>query len=142
MVTLQLTQKEETMRDLFDDGCLISVYTRAQAIEDGVLVDVSEMGRESGIVAPVALTRTVWDGYVVPDAESKALGQDENGRLWDILWMMRCAIKREAGVSSEMLFEVLFMFRGKRPVKKTLKAACGPGDEGEMVITIMKPEED
>ena len=45
---------------LFDDDDLISSYTRAQAIADGQLIDVSEMAREAGIRYPVALTATVW----------------------------------------------------------------------------------
>ena len=39
----------------------LSAYTRAQAIADGILVDVSETAREAGFNIPVALTRTVWD---------------------------------------------------------------------------------
>ena len=42
-------------------GPVLSAYTRAQAIEDGILVDVSETAREAGFRIPVAVTRTVWD---------------------------------------------------------------------------------
>ena len=42
-------------------GPVIFAYTRAQAIEDGILVDVSETAREAGFRIPVAITRTVWD---------------------------------------------------------------------------------
>jgi hypothetical protein len=41
-------------KSLFSDDDLIYSYTRAQAIEDGVLVDVSEMAREGGIRFHVA----------------------------------------------------------------------------------------
>ncbi len=48
---------------------VIFAYTRAQAIEDGVLVDVSETAREASFNIPVAITRTVWtygnDGAMV-----------------------------------------------------------------------------
>ena len=40
---------------------VLSVYTRAQAIEDGFLVDVSDTAREAGFKIPVAVSRTVWD---------------------------------------------------------------------------------
>src|SRR3972149_219225 len=43
------------MNEVFGDP--ISVYTRAQALEDGQLVDVSETAKEAGIRFPVALTR-------------------------------------------------------------------------------------
>ncbi len=42
-------------------GPVLSAYTRAQAIEDGILVDVSETAREAGFTIPVAVTRTVWN---------------------------------------------------------------------------------
>ena len=52
-------------------GEVISSYSRAQAIEDGVLVDVSSVAREAGIKFPVAMTRTVWGKYVeVPEGVS------------------------------------------------------------------------
>ena len=38
---------EETTKGFWDDGEVIYAYTRAQALEDGVLVDVSEPGASS-----------------------------------------------------------------------------------------------
>ena len=55
---------EETSKGFWDDAEIIYAYTRAQAIEDGELVDVSETARESGIKFPVAVTRAVWAKYV------------------------------------------------------------------------------
>ena len=46
------------MRDIEDVfGPVIYTYTRAQAIEDGVLVDVSTLAAEAGIRYPTAVTR-------------------------------------------------------------------------------------
>ena len=68
---------------MFEEADLIHRYTRAQAIEDGVLIDVSAVAREAGIRYPVALTRAVWQRCVaVPHG---VLFQDEAGRLWDVL---------------------------------------------------------
>jgi hypothetical protein len=120
---------------------VLSVYTRAQALEDGVLVDVSGTAKEAGIRFPVALTATVYEKYVeVPEG---ATGQDEAGRLWDILWMFRCAAARFDG--DTLLFK-LYVRNHNRELEGqdlvTLKAQCGPGDEGEPVLTIMLPDED
>ena len=41
-------------------GELISTYTRAQAIDDGVLIDVSDVAREAGLKYPTAVTQAVW----------------------------------------------------------------------------------
>ena len=71
-------------------GEVIYSYTRAQAIADGVQVEVTKTAQEAGIRFPVFLTRTVFDAYVTvpPDVT----GQDEAGRLWDVVWMIRFAI--------------------------------------------------
>ena len=54
---------------MFHDDDLIHRYTRKQAIEDAVLVDVTPTAREAGFRLPVALTRAVWEHYVrVPGA--------------------------------------------------------------------------
>lgn len=115
---------------------VISVYSRADAIEDGVLVDVSETAREAGIKFPVAVTRRVWDEIVTPD---DSRGQDEEGRLWDLVWMLRNAAARNGG--SEILFKLAVVQNNKHEIV-TLKAICGPGDGGEPVITVLLPEED
>jgi hypothetical protein len=70
---------------MFDEADLIHRYTRAQAIEDGVLIDVSATAREAGIRYPVALTWAVWARCVsVPHGVEC---QDEAGRLWDVLFL-------------------------------------------------------
>ncbi len=128
-----------TMAELF--GPVISSYTRADAIADGVLIDVSETASEAGIVFPVAVTSAVWAEYVaVPEGVQC---QDEAGRLWDILWMLKCAIK--SGPSGSFIsfgVHVRNDNRNRTPPLRQLKAVCGPGDNAEPVITIMLPEED
>jgi hypothetical protein len=49
---------------IFDQADLIFGYSRPQAIQDGVLVDVSDTAREAGVYLPTALTRAVWERYV------------------------------------------------------------------------------
>ena len=121
-------------------GPVIDSYTRAEAIEDGVLIDVSEMAREAGITYPVAITHRVWSEYITPDERSRHLGQSESGRLWDVLWMYRAAARKFCG--SQMLFRLYFIMKRSQRRLITLKAICSPGDDAEPVITIMLPEED
>ena len=121
-------------------GESIHAYTRARALADDVLVDVSAMAREAGIRFPTAVTRAVWDSYVrVPPG---VLCQDEPGRLWDICGMLRCAIGQATGDTVRLQLHVRCDNHGRRPPLITLKAVCGPGDQGEPVITVMVPEED
>jgi len=133
------TMSEETSKGFWDDAEVIYAYTRAQAIEDGVLVDVSGLAKEAGFKYPVALTATVYGKYVeVPEG---VIAQDETGRLWDILFMLRLAAKR-GGDTLLFQLHVRNDNSDRTPPLVTLKAVCGPGGQGEPVITIMLPDED
>ena len=125
-------------------GAPIHSYSRAQAIEDGVLVDVSDTAREAGFRFPVVLTRAAWEDCVAwTDADShRQTCQDEAGRLWDVLWMARLAAQYKGISTYYCLDRVPRGGRGVRPRTVTLKLVCGPGDDGEPVITIMLPRED
>ncbi|MGB5564213.1 MAG: DUF6573 family protein, partial [Sedimenticolaceae bacterium] len=65
-------------------GQVISVYTRAQAQADGVLIDAGAMVYESGFRWPVALTAAAWNDCVAwSDADNeRQIHQDPSGRLW------------------------------------------------------------
>lgn len=125
------------------DAEVIHTYTRAQAIEDGELVDVSETGREAGFRWPVALTRAVWADAVEWDDSNAAL-QDESGRLWDALWMAAHAAKRAPERTDRIAFEVLRIPNTPKATKARLcwlVSHIGPGDTPEPVITILLPNE-
>lgn len=116
-------------------------YTRAQALADGVLVDVTETAKELGVKIPVALTHAVWHRYVELTPAAERACNDERGRLWDVLWMFRWAATSSPD-ASEVVFSLLVVTDSVAPSLVQLKAICGPGDEGEPVITIMLLEED
>lgn len=127
-------------------GKTISSYTRAQAIADGVLVDVSRLAREAGFRIPVAVTSAVWADCVAwTDADTKKqVAQDENGRLWDVLWTSALAAKRARG-AQRIAFELNRVPRGGRatqPRPVVLNLNIGPGDNAEPVITILMTDED
>jgi hypothetical protein len=106
-----------------------------------VLIDGSAVAREAGIRYPVALTAAVWERCVaVPPG---VLCQDESGRLWDVLWLLACAVRR-GGSGAEVRFGVHVRNKNgdRTPPLVRLKAVCGPGDRGEPVVTVMLPAED
>lgn len=136
---------------MFEDADLISKYTRAQAIEDGFLVDVSELVQEAGWVTSVAVTIGVWkDIENIPPSQSH---QDVTGRLWDVLhmglyshrgWLNRLTDEQKKHFNDMLPVEKyykLIMHCGRKKYK-ILKWNLGWGDEGEYVITIMLPNED
>lgn len=142
----------DTLTEFFGEP--IHAYTRVQAIEEGMLIDVSTTAREAGIVWPVAVTNAVWsDAIAWGDADDKrkrgrACWQSEIGRLWDVVWMASHAIRagphRGDDGSRNILFQVLRIprdGRGARPTLTTLSLHVGPGDDCRPVITIMLPSE-
>ncbi|MDA8260651.1 MAG: hypothetical protein M0Z99_34305 [Betaproteobacteria bacterium] len=151
-MTTQATTPADTMREIFGEP--IHTYTRAQAIEDGQLIDVSTTAREAGIVWPVAMTSAAWADCVewtdATEARKGYTGQSESGRLWDVCWMLslavRGALRRGLDASTQPLYYSLLRTptagRGVMPRKATLKFMVGPGDAGEPVITVMMPTED
>jgi hypothetical protein len=127
-------------------GNPISVYTRRQAIEDGVLVDLMQsetvgLVREAGFRFPVAMTTTAFCATVRELDKPLPAGQDLKGRLWDVLWMLKLAIKSSKAGNDRVKFSVV-VWDGKRRNKVNLWSLCGPGDKGEPVITIMVEGED
>jgi hypothetical protein len=127
---------------VFENTDLIHVYSRANALRDGVLIDVSQTAREAGFKYPVALTAAAWAKCVaVPPGVAC---QDEAGRRWDIVWLLACAIRGSDGGAREVRFGVHVRNDNREgtPPLVRLKAICGPGDDGEPVSTVMMPEED
>ena len=123
-------------------GEVIYSYTRKQAIADGFQVEVTKTAQEAGICFPVFITRTVFDAYVtVPPNVS---GQDEAGRLWDIVWMFRFAVQRSRPGCDRLLF-ALYVRNDNRAARLVkLIATCGPldMDDPQPAITVMMPDED
>jgi hypothetical protein len=123
-------------------GKVIFAYTRSQAVADGLQVDVTKTAQEAGIKFPTFLTRAVFDAYVT--VPSGVTGQDEAGRLWDIVWMTRFAILR-AKPGVDRIPVALYVRNNNRAARLVkLVATCGPLDidDPQPSITIMLPDED
>ncbi len=128
-------------------GEVIYSYTRAQAIDDGVLIDATEMAGEAGFKWPVALTVTAWSDCVAwsDDDNQRQVYQDQSGRLWDVLFMASFAVRTANNANRQLQFDLQRIPRNGRSTtsqRLTLKLILGPGDGGEPVITIMLPGED
>ena len=123
---------------------VIHTYTRADALRDGVLVDLSEWAREVGFVVPVAVSTSVWaDIESIPPEHNH---QDARGRAHDLLWMAAHACKGGIGhVTAIMPVEngVRWHRDITRPEnRQSYRIHSGPGDQGEHVITITQLDED
>lgn len=131
---------------MFEHADLVYAYTREQAIADGVLVDLRQNGlekvvRDAGFKVPIAMTAEAFHMYVEPTTHAKAAGCDINGRLWDVLIMLRHAIHRNKN-TDVLCFDFLCVTDKPKAQKCTLKAVMGPDDTGGPCLTIMLPNQD
>ena len=136
---------KSTSSNLF--GEVIHRYTRAQALDDGILIDASVIACEAGFKWPVALTAAAWSECVTwSDADNQRQAyQDQSGRLWDVLFMAAYAIRSANNIDRQLKFGLQCIPHdglSTESQRHHLKLVLGPGDDGEPVITIMLPEED
>jgi len=133
-------RQHEDYSDLFADADLVFIYTRAEAIADGILIDVSEMAGQAGFRYPVALTAALWSDIHAISEEYVGF-EDVPGRLWDVLFTARMAAQQSTERDSSSFMYSLVLHTGGNE-EYTVKLVCGPGDNLEPVITLMQPNED
>lgn len=121
---------------MFTEKDLIYKYTRREALDDGILIDISNMGREVGYKYPIAITLNVDD--IINKAVANERYNDYNGVLWDILTMSKHPTKRIDETSH--YFQVIITGVGRKHYHEFI-IRCHPGDDLEPVLTIMCPEE-
>ena len=122
---------------------VIYQYTRSQAIADGFQIEVTKTAAEAGIRFPVFITRGVYEQCVaVPPGVT---GQDEAGRLWDVVWMLRFAIIRSQPGTSRLTVALYVRNSDTHPARLTKFIATAGAvdiDDPAPAITLMLPDED
>lgn len=113
---------------------VISVYSRAQAIEDGELVDVSKKASRIGFRYPVAVTAGVW-----AELESAARRMDTSTEFPLLLLLLGLYKTIRALQGDTDRFEATHPLGGS---ELSVWAVVGPGDDAEPVITVMLQGED
>jgi hypothetical protein len=120
---------------------VIHRYTRAQAIADDVLVNVTAKARTCGFTVPVAMTASLFadcGGW----AEGSDWGRGEPTAEQFVQWLLCFAcetIRASRAINTDRLSLPLAHFAG---CPKTAVIHIGPGDDAEPVITLMYPGED
>jgi len=118
--------------NIFESTDIISSYTADEAIDDGYLVDVSEMAKEAGFKWPVRITQSVHMLCTPPKSNNI---QSYDGRLWDVLWMGFFEIKRDSNNHSGILPYKVKIGRKLHTLWLTIDGTSGPA------IHIMLPED-
>ncbi|MEB2158947.1 DUF6573 family protein [Xanthomonas perforans] len=131
------------------DHDVVSCYSRAQALSDGFLVDVTEAARRIGFRAPLAITEGVWRDCVAWDTHTSRVMktyQDEAARLAALLQAamsaVRDAMRRDDNSPQTFAFNRVAPSGTVRSASRTTAIIeLHGGDNGEMVWTIMASED-
>ena len=122
---------------------IVFTYTRKQALADGVQMEATPLATEAGFRIPVFLTAGVYEQYVkIPDGVT---GQDETGRLWDVIWMLRHAIRKARSDARRLRVELYVRNFDEKPAELVFLAAeigAVDFDDPRPCITVMMLDED
>ncbi|MFA9479831.1 DUF6573 family protein [Phycisphaerales bacterium AB-hyl4] len=118
--------------------------SRAQMIEDGLLIDLTDWARPVGIPIPVACTDLVWLTWIAPPPGTREVGQSERGRGHAILRRLAHVIRRHADTPlTRMPFKVLLLAspQVERLAELVAHGHLGDPPQRDPVITLQLPDE-
>ena len=119
----------------------IHSYSRAQAIEDGALIDVSKQARDIGIRYPTALTADAWtEAIALPRGIEFDAALWERSRVGEVLELAMTELESSLTKCVRFVFRVALSLDDSKRIE--LRATVSPGDDGREVLTIMLPHED
>lgn len=123
---------------MFTEEDLIHAYTRKQAIEDRVLMDVTEAAKKAGFKYPVAITQeAAWAASIIePERDAGEL-------LSAFVASVRSSAGRDAGDDpGEHRIVLRIETASSEGLLVAFKAVIGPDDDGSPCVTVMLPHED
>lgn len=124
----------DSLREVFGEP--ISVYTRANALSDGVLADVTSHASDLFKI-PVAFTSALWE--ILRDLPPGESGEEAlANRIREVLRAAIAVAQYNPKPTSQFTFPIL-IGTPKGPKTLELLVHCGPGDRGEAVLTIGFP---
>lgn len=137
----EVEEDAEEKPEKAEDGPVIFNYTRAQAIEQGSLIDVSKDALACGIILPIAVTKAVWKKCIALLGEE--VSSKERNRIRYVLGDLFLVLPgwRETP-QPKCFFSTTLPDDQKGFFVIRLKACCLTDDNGEPVLTVMLPEEE
>ncbi len=117
---------------MLEEADLIFSYSRADAIRDGVLIDVSSRAKTLGYRIPVALTAGLYDLLAAGASDETEI----SARVDLLLIALRNSTAGSPGAGERLDFVI------KAVAPLSVWALCGPGDTPAPVLTVLLPHED
>jgi hypothetical protein len=117
-------------------------YTRQQAIDDGVLFDLTEWAEATGFTMPVTCTAAVWYRWIMPPEGKVEPGHSKTDRAHHVLRMLFAAVRRQQATADPITFEVTGLNPQRQPETATLQARHEHDGDDEPVMVVMLEHEE
>lgn len=133
-------KQEGTAADSTDGPGVPTIKDRQEAIQSGILIDVTPTARELGLTFPVTITKPLWDiGIVTNQSLSR---EEQSGRLRDVLMAFRLRLASLATISPLIDFPALLaMPPSTVPQPVPLFAIIQPDAGNQANVTLLLPNE-
>lgn len=117
-----------------------TIRDRQEAIQSGILIDVTPTAKEVGLTFSVTITRPLWDiGIVTNQSLSR---EEQSGRLRDVLMAFRLRLASLATISPLIDFPALLaMPPSTVPQPVPLFAIIQPDSGNQASVTLLLPNE-
>jgi len=114
--------------------------TRKQAIQAGVLIDVTADAQKLGMSFPIMVTKPLWEVGIAPD---QSLSEETKAeRLRDVLMAFRLRLASQATLSPLIDFPAMLALPpGGVPQPVPLFALIQPGEQNQAMVTLLLPNE-
>lgn len=113
---------------------------RQQAIQAGVLIDVTADAKKLGLTFPVTMTKPLWDVGIAPIPAMSE--EDKNARVRDVLMAFRLRLAGQVSLSPLIDFPaILAIPPGGVPQPVPLFALIQPDGENRAMATLLLPNE-
>ncbi|SPP63261.1 DUF6573 family protein [Nitrospira lenta] len=134
------SKPEDAAADTTAESNVPTIRDRQEAIQSGILIDVTPTAKELGLTFPVTITKPLWDLGIVTN---HSLSQEEQtGRLRDILMAFRLRLASLATVSPLIDFPALLaMPPSTVPQPVPLFAIIQPDSGNQANVTLLLPNE-
>ncbi|MCS6294078.1 MAG: hypothetical protein H8J66_13485 [Nitrospira sp.] len=134
------SKQEGTAADSTAGPGVPTIRDRQEAIQSGVLIDVTPTAKELGLTFPVTITKPLWDIGIVTN---QSLSQEEQtGRLRDVLMAFRLRLASLATISPLIDFPALLaMPPSTVPQPVPLFAIIQPDSGNQANVTLLLPNE-
>ncbi|MFO0701235.1 MAG: DUF6573 family protein [Nitrospira sp.] len=116
------------------------ITNRQQAIQAGILIDVSMDAQKLGLTFPVTVTKPLWEIGIAP---SESISDEEKAqRLRDVLMAFRLRIASQTTLSPLIDFPAMLALPpGEVPQPVPLFALIQPDEQNRAVATLLLPNE-